>query len=193
LGNIRTINKELNAIRAALLKDKKILETWKADEHKLLSPHLKKVKKTGIFNRYWKAILINIFGENIAIIAAKKYKNRTLCLLITTSDEFVFLNNDHGTTWYQNGKQIAVALPDGNIVSSDGKYLLLKVAYDNDVEFPVYYLDKIVAGIPVKPDKKAVSPRAIFYYSEPEKTVIDLLNCLCITHIVKINIPEIRL
>ncbi len=193
MASTRLINAHLRKFKNELLKEKVKLITWKDDEHLLLNLVFKKFKKKGLFFTSLNGLLTNVFHETIGVLRYKSYKGKSkkaLAVLVTTEFEMAFVLNQFGTTIYKDGIQLGVLLNDGNLVSPDGKILLLRIDKSIKMEFLVYQNENIIAGLPEKIDKKAIRNKAIHYYSKVEPFTIDLLNAICFLNALEINISE---
>jgi hypothetical protein len=194
VASTRLLNSHLRKFRLELLKEKSKLINWKPDEHFLLSLLFIKFRKKGFFFSSLHGYVANVYHEQIGALRYKSYRGITrkaLAVWITTAFEMAFVINQFGTSIYKDGQQMGVLLHDGNLVSSDGKHLLLRIDYSNQIEYSVYQNDNIIAGLPEKLDKKAIRNKAIYYYEKVDPPTIDLLNAICFLNALKINIEEL--
>jgi hypothetical protein len=194
VASTRLLNSHLRKFRLDLLKEKLKLIDWKEDEHLLMSLVFKKFRKKGFFFSSHHGYVANVYHEHIGALRYKSYNSKTrkaMAVWITTAFEMAFVINQFGTTIYKDGQQLGVLLHDGNLVSSDGKHLLLRIDYSHHIEYPIYQNDIIIAGLPEKIDNKAIRHKAIYYYEKVNPRTIDLLNAICFLNTLKINIEEL--
>lgn len=194
MASTRLLNSHLGWFKNELVKEKAKLIAWKDDEHLLLNLVFKKFKKKGLFFTSLNGLLTNVFDEIIGAIRYKSYRGKSkkvLAVIVTTKFEMAFVVNQYGTTIYKDGIQLGVLLNDGNLVSSDGKLLLLRIDKSVKMEFLVYQNDKIIAGLPEKINKNAIRNKAIHYYAKVDPFTIDLLNAICFLNALEINIMEL--